>query len=183
MVRAICFAVVRLLLFRVQFLSAPSVRRKIWENIFSAFKLTKNAEAEVYFLPKYKKAYVFLCYLYAESVDLQNFLRTLWGIKLFPSAVYRKGKAWECFSMLDSEKQKHRDHCKASVARSVLISATERLSELRSSELSANGRSWMHGSSRKRSRSRVLAFRRQHTQKNNRWFPFRTCARKPPTNF
>ncbi len=87
---------------------------------------------------------------------------------MFPSAVYRKGKAGECFSMLDSEKQKHRDHCKASVARSVLISATERLSELRSSELSANGRSWMHGSSRKRSRSRVLAFRRQHTQKNNR---------------
>ncbi len=40
--------------------------------------------------------------------------------------------------MLDSEKQKHRDHCKASVARSVLISATERLSELRSSELSAS---------------------------------------------
>ena len=82
--------------------------------------------------------------------------------------------------MLDSEKQKHRDHCKASVARSVLISATERLFELRSSELSANGRSWMHGSSclsirkklpvagsegRKRSRSRVLAFRRQHTKK------------------
>ena len=103
--------------------------------------------------------------------------------RLFPSAVYRKGKAGECFSMLDSEKQKHRDHCKASVARSVLISATERLSELRSSELSANGRSWMHGSSRKRSRSRVLAFRRQHTQKNNRWFPFRTCARKPPQIF
>ena len=88
--------------------------------------------------------------------------------RLFLSAVYRKGKAGECFSMLDSEKQKHRDHCKASVARSVLISATERLSELRSSELSANGRSWMHGLSRKRSRSRVLAFRRQHTKKNNR---------------
>ena len=55
--------------------------------------------------------------------------------RLFPSAVYRKRKAGECFSMLDSEKQKHRDHCKASVA------------------------------SRKRSRSRVLAFRRQHTPK------------------
>ena len=111
-----------------------------------------------------------MCYLDAESVDLQNFLRTLAGREAvsFRSVVYRKGKAGECFSMLDSEKQKHRDHCKASVARSVLISATERLSELRSSELSANGRSWMHGSSRKRSRSRVLAFRRQHTQKNNR---------------
>ena len=111
-----------------------------------------------------------MCYLDAESVDLQNFLRTLagWEAVSFRSVVYRKGKAGECFSMLDSEKQKHRDHCEASVARSVLISATERLSELRSSELSANGRSWMHGLSRKRSRSRVLAFRRQHTKKNNR---------------
>ena len=79
MVRAICFAVVRLLLFRVQFLSAPSVRRKIWENIISAFRIAKDAEAEEYFLPKYKKAHAFLCYLDAESVDLQNFLRTLAG--------------------------------------------------------------------------------------------------------
>ena len=63
--------------FRVQFLSAPNVRRKIWENIFSAFKLTKDAEAEGYFLPKHKKAHAFLRYLDAESVDLQNFLRTL----------------------------------------------------------------------------------------------------------
>ena len=79
-----------------------------------------------------------MCYLDAESVDLQNFLRTLagWEAVSFRSVVYRKGKAGECFSMLDSEKQKHRDHREASVARSVLISATERLSEPQGGEFS-----------------------------------------------
>ena len=38
--------------------------------------------------------------------------------------------------MLDGKKQKYRDHREASVARSVLISATERLSEPRSGEFS-----------------------------------------------
>ena len=38
--------------------------------------------------------------------------------------------------MLDGKKQKHRDHREASVARSVLISATERLSEPQSGEFS-----------------------------------------------
>ena len=115
------------------------------------------------------KRHTHFCVILMRKVLIYKISCVHWRAgRLFPSAVYRKGKAGECFSMLDSEKQKHRDHCKASVARSVLISATERLSELRSSELSANGRSWMHGSSRKRSRSRVLAFRRQHTQKNNR---------------
>ncbi len=38
--------------------------------------------------------------------------------------------------MLDGKKQKHRDHREASVARSVLISATERLSEPQGGEFS-----------------------------------------------
>ena len=168
MVRAICFAVVRLLLFRVQFLSAPNVRRKSEKTYFPLSSLLKTLKQKCIFCQSTKR-HTYFCVIFMRKVLIHKISCVHWrGGRLFPSAVYRKGKAGECFSMLDSEKQKHRDHCKYSVARSVLISATERLSELRSSELSANGRSWMHGSSRKRSRSRVLAFRRQHTIKNNR---------------
>ena len=77
-----------------------------------------------------------MCYLDAESIDSQNFLRTLagWEAVSFRSVVYRKGKAGECFSMLDSEKQKHRDHCKAFVVRFGLVSALELMSEPQSGE-------------------------------------------------
>ena len=50
--------------------------------------------------------------------------------------MYYIEKPENAFTMLDGKKQKHRDHREASVARSVLISATERLSEPQGGEFS-----------------------------------------------
>ena len=131
---------IRLLLFRVQFLSAPNVRRKSEKTYFPLSSLLKTLKQKCIFCQSTKR-HTYFCVIFMRKVLIHKISCVHWRAgRLFPSAVYRKEKAGECFSMLDSEKQKHRDHCQASVARSVLISATERLSELRSSELSANGR-------------------------------------------
>ena len=53
-----------------------------------------------------------------------------------PACMYYIEKPENAFTMLDGKKQKHRDHREASVARSVLISATERLSEPQGGEFS-----------------------------------------------
>lgn len=50
--------------------------------------------------------------------------------------MYYIEKPENAFTMLDGKKQKHRDHREASVARSVLISATERLSKPQGGEFS-----------------------------------------------